>query len=72
MNEESLKLYRQLSTRSRRAIARTQKQFGRPYLYSPRGNLLRRLSAQNNWTLEDASNRLRKLRADLLQEQASL
>jgi hypothetical protein len=41
-----LRAYYLLSTRSRRAIAKTKGRFGRPYLYSPRGNLLMRLSRE--------------------------
>jgi hypothetical protein len=41
-----LKAYYRLSTRSRRAIAKTKGRFGNPYHYSPRGNLLMRLSRE--------------------------
>ncbi len=41
-----LRAYYLLSTRSRRAIAKTKGRFGRPYHYSPRGNLLTRLSRE--------------------------
>jgi len=41
-----LKAYYRLSTRSRRAIAKTKGRFGKPYHYSPRGNLLMRLSRE--------------------------
>jgi hypothetical protein len=41
-----LKAYYRLSTRSRRAIAKTKGSFGNPYHYSPRGNLLMRLSRE--------------------------
>ena len=41
-----LKAYYRLSTRSRRAIAKTKGRFGNPYHYSPRGNLLIRLSRE--------------------------
>lgn len=41
-----LKAYHRLSTRSRRAIAKTKGRFGNPYHYSPRGNLLMRLSRE--------------------------
>lgn len=41
-----LKAYYRLSTRSRRAITKTKGRFGNPYHYSPRGNLLMRLSRE--------------------------
>jgi hypothetical protein len=41
-----LRAYYLLSTRSRRAIAKTKGRFGRTYHYSPRSTLLVRLSRE--------------------------
>jgi hypothetical protein len=45
-------LYSRLSTRSRRALVKTKKQWGHPYHYNPRGNLLERLSRETGMTIE--------------------
>jgi len=42
----NLRAYYLLSTRSRRAIAKTKNRFGQAYHYSPRGTLLNRLSRE--------------------------
>jgi hypothetical protein len=64
MNE--FPLYRRLSTRSRRAIVRTNKRYGHPYTYNPRGNLLRRLSRETGMTLEQVYSQLMRERSELI------
>lgn len=57
-----LKLWFQIGTRSRRAIARTKGRFGKPYTYRPRGDLLARLARQNGISVEQAYIQLLKER----------
>lgn len=64
-----LKAYYRLSTRSRRAIAKTKGRFGRPYHYSPRGNLLTRLSRELGMSREAVYSLLMKEREFLLNKQ---
>jgi len=59
-----------LSTRSRRAIRKRQGRFGKPYMYSPRGNLLERLSTKLNISKSEAYNQLMKEREFLLENKA--
>jgi hypothetical protein len=62
----NLQAYPRLSTRSRRAIAKTKGSFGRPYHYSPRGTLLTRLSHELGISKEDAYSLLMKEREYLI------
>jgi len=43
-------IYPLLGTTSRRAMVREKARFGRPYVYSPRGNLLDRLCSETGMT----------------------
>lgn len=61
-----LKAYYRLSTRSRRAIAKTKGRFGRPYHYSPRGNLLTRLSRELGMSREAVYSLLMREREYIL------
>jgi len=63
-----LRLYRQLSTRSRRAIRRKNGRFGRPYDYRPRGNLLARLANANSMPVVEVYAQLLREREILLRE----
>ena len=62
----NLILYPRLCTRSRRAIVRTIKKFGWPYVYRPRGDLLERLSAETGMSREDVYRQLLAEREELL------
>lgn len=64
-----LRAYYLLSTRSRRAIAKTKGRFGRPYQYSPRGTLLMRLSRELGMSLGDVYNLLMEEREYILKSQ---
>lgn len=66
---DELRLYSMLSTRSKRAIVKTKKRYGRPYHYSPRGDLLERLARQTGDTIEGVYNQLMKERKILLRSQ---
>jgi len=63
-----LRAYYLLSTRSRRAIAKTKGRFGRPYHYSPRGNLLTRLSRELGLSREAVYSLLMQEREFLLRQ----
>jgi hypothetical protein len=63
-----LKAYYLLSTRSRRAIAKTKGRFGRPYHYSPRGTLLTRLSRELGMSRESVYSLLMRERDFLLKQ----
>lgn len=60
-----LVIYPRLSTRSRRALVRTNKQYGNLYTYKPRGNLIRRLAQDLNWTPEKVLEQIKKERKHL-------
>lgn len=64
----TLKLYFQLSTRSKRAIRRKNGRFGRPYTYRPRGNLIARLARQNHLSPSEVARILSEERQELLRE----
>lgn len=51
-------LYPRLSTRSQRAMLKTKKAFGHPYHYTPRGNLLQRLSRETGMSIDEVVARL--------------
>lgn len=64
----NLKLYHQLSTRSRRAIKRTKRKTGYPYTYNPKGNLLERLARDNGMSIDEARHQLMREREELIRE----
>lgn len=57
-------LYHKLSTRSKRALTKTNYKYskshpgGQPYVYNPRGQLLRRLSRETGKTLDEVREQL--------------
>lgn len=61
-----LRLYPLLCTRSRRAIKRRKKGFGRPYTYNPRGDLIFRLARETGMTYAAVYDQLMKEREELL------
>ena len=61
-----LRAYYLLSTRSRRAIAKTKCRFGNPYQYTPRGTLLARLSRELGLSREAVYSLLMKEREHIL------
>lgn len=61
-----LRAYYLLSTRSRRAIAKTKGRFGQPYHYSPRGTLLNRLSRELGMNREQVYGLLMQERDHIL------
>lgn len=63
-----LRAYNLLSTRSRRAIVKTKGKFGRAYNYSPRGDLLLRLSQKLGLSLNDTYQLLMAEREYLLKK----
>lgn len=67
----NLLLYNRLSTRSRRALVKTKKQWGHAYEYRPRGTLLQRLSRETGMSIEDVYNQLMRERAQLISHQLS-
>ena len=66
LNEIHHKIWITLSTRSRRALRREKKGWGRKYFYEPRGDLLQRISKEFNCSLEDARQYLLEIRDDQL------
>jgi hypothetical protein len=62
-------LYPRLSTRSKKALVKTKKRFGRTYHYSPRGDLLERLSQETGMTIEQVCQQLKRERAYLLRSE---
>lgn len=65
-------LYPRLSTRSRRALGKSRRRNGKPYVYRPRGNLLRRLSQETGMSLEEVFSQLLTERARLLRDFSTL
>lgn len=61
-------LYPQLGTTSKRALLRIRGNFGRPYTYRPRGNLLQRLARDNGLSIEATYRQLFEERRQLLRE----
>jgi hypothetical protein len=59
-------LYPRLSTRSKRAITRRKKKWGHPYHYSPRGDLLERLSSETGMSIDEVYFQLQRERQYLL------
>lgn len=62
-------LYPKLCSRSRTAIKRKYKKFGHPYHYSPRGDLLKRLAEEMDWTIDQVYQQLMKERSHLMKGQ---
>jgi hypothetical protein len=61
-----LRAYYLLSTRSRRAIAKTKGRFGKAYQYSPRGTLLNRLSRELGLSISEVYSLLMQERDHIL------
>ena len=59
-------VYPLLSAKSKKAIARAKKQFGRPYDYTPRRNLVYRLSVELGLSLEQVRLQIMDERAFIL------
>jgi hypothetical protein len=65
----NLVIYPLLGTTSRRAMVREKSRFGRPYVYSPRGNLLDRLSAETGMTKNAVLRQIARERQQLIGNQ---
>lgn len=65
-----LKLWYRIGTRSRRALLREKKSFGRPYYYRPRGDLLARLARETGMTYNELFDQLQKERMELLRDRS--
>lgn len=63
-----LVLWYKLGTRSRRAMLRVKKKWGHAYHYSPRSDLLQRLSQESHLTIEEVVVQLNKERDYLLRQ----
>lgn len=61
-----LKLFPRLSTRSRRAIQRTKKRGGDPYIYRPRGTLMARLAQETGMSVTEVYRQLLREREVLI------
>ncbi len=61
-----LKIYPLLSTCSKRAFIKTKQRWGKPYQYSPRGDLLIRLSRELNMTKEQVLDQIYEERRYIL------
>lgn len=59
-------IYPRLGTCSRRAFLRTTTRYGRPYYYSPRGDLLVRLSQELGMTKAEVAEQLLQEREFLI------
>ena len=59
-------LWQKLSTCSRRAMLKTKKKYGQPYVYNPRPRLLVRLSSETGMTVDETYNQLLKEREIML------
>jgi hypothetical protein len=62
-------IYPLLGTTSRRAMLREKSRFGRPYVYSPRGNLLERLSAETGMPKNAVLRQIARERQQLIGKQ---
>ncbi|MEG4270112.1 MULTISPECIES: hypothetical protein [unclassified Microcoleus] len=62
----NLILYPKLSTRSRKALTRKNRRWGKPYSYRPRGRLLERLARETNSNITQVRLQLEKEREYLL------
>ncbi|AFY39886.1 hypothetical protein Lepto7376_3724 [[Leptolyngbya] sp. PCC 7376] len=56
-------LWQKLSTCSRRAMLKTKKKYGQPYIYNPRPRLLLRLSRETGMSMDEIYNQLLRERA---------
>jgi hypothetical protein len=61
-----LDLYYRLQTKSRRAIHKTKKRRGKTYQYSPRIDLLKRLSEETGMSINNVRNQLLREREEIL------
>lgn len=59
-------LFPRLSTNSRRAIQRTKKRGGAPYVYRPRGHLMARLSQETGMSVSEVHRQLLREREELI------
>ena len=59
-------LWQKLGTTSRRAMLKTKKRYGQPYIYNPRPTLLVRLSLETGLTVDETYNQLLKERQIML------
>jgi hypothetical protein len=64
----NLTLYPKLGTRSKKALTRKFSHWGKPYIYTPRGTLLLRLSRETGMTINQVRSQLEKEREYLLQQ----
>ena len=64
-----LQIYPLLSTCSKRAFIRTTKQYGRPYRYVPRHQLVERLMKQLDLSQAEVLDKIREERAWLIEHQ---
>ena len=62
----NLTLYPKLGTDSKKALARKNGRWGKPYLYRPRGHLLERLAKETGTTINQVRSQLEKERQYLL------
>ncbi|MEG4013116.1 MULTISPECIES: hypothetical protein [unclassified Microcoleus] len=62
----NLILYQKLGTDSKKALARKNSQWGKPYKYRPRGSLLARLARETGMTMSEVKSQLEKEREFLL------
>ena len=59
-------LWQKLGTRSRRAVLKTKKKYGQPYIYNPRPKLLTRLSVETGLSMDETYNQLLRERVIML------
>lgn len=59
-------LYPKLSTRSKKAMCKLKKRYGRSYHYKPRGQLLERLAKETGLTIDQVHDQLLRERAVIL------
>lgn len=57
-----------LQTKSKRAIQRTARPFGRPYRYRPRYDLCLRIARETGLTVEEAQDKLIEIHAKIKRE----
>jgi hypothetical protein len=61
-------IYAKLSTRSKRAIAKTKGKFGKKYEYNPRSDLVANLATEFNMTDAQIRRELWKIRQELINQ----
>lgn len=64
----NLILYSKLGTDSKKALARKNSRWGKPYNYKPRGTLLARLATETGMTINQVLTQLQKEREYLLSQ----